>query len=137
MDKVMTDQHLTEIETRLNGRIPNKWDAQGNPEETYHTVCREKDGKRFCSILNKQDLVFIAGAPADISALLAEVRRLKAALNTMKQTQDWFVGLFYESGLCPSNQVDWCLEWREADDKQKCCFDCWLSAAADTAKEGA
>lgn len=88
----MTDEQLKEIEGRLQAITPGDWqqfdDGDGDPiiVEPYIAVPSEFDDKGHYYIAtihtgrsDTDDATFIQHAPADIAALLAEVRRLQTA----------------------------------------------------------
>lgn len=50
-------------------------------EATFHVVAVEEDDEPAVAVpLSREDAAFIAGARADVPALLTEVRRLRALL---------------------------------------------------------
>ena len=99
----MTNEQLTEIEARLNSATPGPWiDTDSKPEAEGVVLILagsdplSTDAKEICvfcdmEICDGPDLhnsVFIAHAPTDIAALIAEVRRLRKAL---AESEDAFV----------------------------------------------
>ena len=86
---MLDEKRLSEIEARANAATPGPWFPAGNANG-YWVECGEKgeDGERNQWIANidsavkheRPDAAFIADARQDIPELLAEVRRLRAAL---------------------------------------------------------
>lgn len=88
----MTNEQLAEIERRLNNATPGPWvDTDSKPEAEGVVLILagsdplSTDAREVCvfcdmEVCDGQDLhnsVFIAHAPTDIAALIAEVRRLR------------------------------------------------------------
>ncbi|MCX4596153.1 hypothetical protein OG819_42830 [Streptomyces sp. NBC_01549] len=92
-ERPLTEQQLTEIETRANAATPGPWCTdsweiyQGTEYEAgaewIGETCRagEMDDSRA-------DAEFVAAARTDVPLLLAEVRRLTAALDEMTHCRD-------------------------------------------------
>jgi hypothetical protein len=77
----MTDEELQAIEARLNAATPGEW-KNDDPRRIRHAEpniwAGEKEIADVFDNYGYNDSDFIAAAPADIRALLAEVRRLRA-----------------------------------------------------------
>jgi hypothetical protein len=69
---MLTDEQLTEIWRRLQVRTPGKWDTHDTPPSIIAS-----NGGVVCYDAFPADADFIANAPADIEALLIEVKRLR------------------------------------------------------------
>lgn len=95
----LTDEQLAEIEARLKAATPWPWKEHGIRMETGDitvgieriTVASVHNGVALGEILlnkapNSQfaNAAFIAHAPDDIAALLAEVKRLRAKIATVE-----------------------------------------------------
>jgi hypothetical protein len=81
----MNDEELTAIENRLKAISPGPWTVDYNDgSETIdatlgYCVDGIPHGIRY-RFDRREDAQFVAAAPADIEKLIAEVRRLRAAL---------------------------------------------------------
>lgn len=81
----MDDKRLAEIEQRLNAATPAPWVydfplvGKYNESGFYDALC-EIDDSAVGEIVGRANCYLIAYAPADIAALIAEVKRLRAAL---------------------------------------------------------
>lgn len=94
-DKTMTEDQLKEIEARLNAATPGPWapisdmpswavasfNAQTDVVTTRNRQYRSPGVTNYGCRLHDAD--FIAAAPTDIAALLAEVRRLNRDVQTL------------------------------------------------------
>jgi hypothetical protein len=90
----MTEAELTAIEARANAATTGPWegtknscvvskhDACGTVFETGCGCCTEKD-------LSAEDAAFIAAARADVPALVAEVQRLRALVESAYREGFW------------------------------------------------
>ncbi len=90
--------NLEEIEARLAAATPGPWDADGTevsqhwsrPEPWLTIATNEVDCMAYCyggrgrGVERVEDAEFIAHAPEDIRALLAEVKRLQAQIDAVK-----------------------------------------------------
>ena len=80
----IVDAELVQIESRAHAATPGPWKVcpDENDENTVPLVCcgpeDEHGGPVCCDPLTEADATFIAHARADVPALVAEVRRLRA-----------------------------------------------------------
>lgn len=82
----MDEAKLQEIEARANAATPGPWYAgNGHP---YVTTERMGFGIVVARALEGNDCTFIAHARTDVPVLIAEVRRLTAALATVTTERD-------------------------------------------------
>lgn len=84
----MTEQQLDEIEARTNAATPGPW--QGRAELASHIVCTAPKDGTYSVLWNAEwateaDAAFTAHAREDVPALLAEVRRLRAAMEEIQR----------------------------------------------------
>lgn len=89
----MTDEELNAIDARANAATPGKWKTGTGYEQSKRgnyvcghgrIVCAEQDDTDC--VLSDEDAAFIAAARADVPALVAEVRRLKALVREQELT---------------------------------------------------
>ena len=76
MTSPLTDTQLNDIDSRANAATPGPWKRS----EDYSDVLAP-DGSQLASYWLTADGEFIAHAPEDVRALLAEIRRLRAELD--------------------------------------------------------
>jgi hypothetical protein len=80
---MLTDEQLTAMWRRLQSRTPGKWESVVTDHHSwlYDIKCKPKlaykDMYSICETVGENDADFIANAPADIEALLVEVKRLR------------------------------------------------------------
>ena len=80
----IVDAELVQIESRAHAATPGPWKVcpDENDENNVPLVCcgpeDEHGGPVCCDPLTEADATFIAHARADVPALVAEVRRLRA-----------------------------------------------------------
>ncbi|MCT1459888.1 hypothetical protein M3G03_10130 [Aestuariimicrobium sp. p3-SID1156] len=121
----MTDLDLTPIKARLNAATPGPWENDGGGEVGQHwsspkplasIVSTEVSCMAYCyggsaaGVIRDEDADFIAHAPTDIAALVAEVERLQELACTCPWTPEstWFV---YGDAVEPGSQREhdpWC-----------------------------
>ena len=109
----MTEEELTAIEARAAAATVGPWDGHQNSGVTSkHTrdnvfetgcgCCTNKD-------LSVEDAAFIAAARADVPALVAEVRRLRALVErAFQEGQDGRI-------LDGHDQFVYDVEWKDSD----------------------
>ena len=95
----MSTLDLEPIKERLAAATPGPWDADGTevsqhwsrPEPWLTIATNEVDCMAYCyggrgrGVERVEDAEFIAHAPEDIRALLAEVKRLQAQIDAVKE----------------------------------------------------
>jgi hypothetical protein len=84
----VTDERLAEIEARCNDATPGPWSAVRDHNGHWRVVWPHsqngsvaRDGKVF----DDYDAAFIAAARDDVPDLLAEVRRLRGAMDEVRR----------------------------------------------------
>lgn len=105
----MTDDELDAIRERLAAATPGPWTADTYAEAIYAldgaaVVSGSRWGGEASVFDHAPDADFIAHAPTDIAALLAEVERLCAERAQMTEVQEW-VGT-------PDAQEPWRMAYR-------------------------
>lgn len=102
----LTDEHLAEIEARLRQITPTPWeecwvaDGPDDPGVSAITAFRndlefvvvQAPGEDDQSPQESMDIEFIAHAPEDIAALLAEVRRLREIESVARERAEYKTG---------------------------------------------
>lgn len=80
----MTALDLDPIRARLAAATPGPWYSEWVPDDDWIVVYGQPHGAyvcpEVCTLTDDADAEFIAHAPADIAALLAEVERLREQL---------------------------------------------------------
>ena len=83
---MMTKEQLAEIKARLAAATPGPWDTSPHVPHAVFVAARGEDGSRRhivaagpTSIGTPEDAAFIAHAPEDIGAMLAEIERLQTS----------------------------------------------------------
>lgn len=100
----LTDADLDEIEARANAATPGPWDVSDGNEgdwpprplwmvtnEAFHNPPADDDTPWIAAELHtgvRDDAEFVAAARTDVPRLLAEVRRLRAALASLPAATD-------------------------------------------------
>jgi hypothetical protein len=85
----MTDEELQAIRERLANATPGPWEAFKDNDGGYNTEWLVTTADGYVAICDwgngtlKSDAQFIAHAPTDIAALIAEVEKLKAKLKRL------------------------------------------------------
>lgn len=101
MTDPMTPERLAEIEARVDAATPGPWHARdrGIGHELHHGAaddckqnwCEDVNGEHR-ETFRRGDAEFIAAARNDVPALLAEVRRLQAAAERVRELlAEWSV----------------------------------------------
>jgi hypothetical protein len=83
----MTNEELTAIEARANAATPGPWEGKTNSgmvstHDAYGTVFETGCGCCTDNGLSAEDAAFISAARVDVPALVAEVRRLRALVES-------------------------------------------------------
>lgn len=87
----MTELDLTPIKARLDAASPGPWswgyvDDTANPEALHSSIDLVAYAPDRTIKIGYPDATLIASAPADIAALIAEVERLRAEVESLEST---------------------------------------------------
>ena len=85
MTDPMTPERMAEIEARANAATPGPWEAWDRGIGFEVHVNGEELNSEFRETFRQADAEFIAEARTDVPALLAEVRRLQAAVERVRE----------------------------------------------------
>jgi hypothetical protein len=122
----MPDLDLDAIEDRANAADPLPWDLardgivvhQGDPEELL-----------VCGPYTDENALFLVHSKADVVALVAEVRRLRAVVTRQERTIEG-----YERYPTSADAHEHDFQWSGRGDGSKVCFECVTEQArVDTA----
>jgi hypothetical protein len=102
---------LDAIEARANAASPGPWtqwnehEFEGPNHEPLTGLYSYEDG----GITYERDTIFIAHAREDVPALIAEVRRLRAALasRTVETAEEWEYGVLWARERASGYESDW------------------------------
>ena len=112
----MTDR-LDEIRARTEAATPGPWRAYGNTVEQEKTGCHQVVGTEFTGwgymaherlTTKDEDATFIANARNDIPYLLAEIERLRSALEGCAGDGCWAVTVPDCLTEFPMDPAEWC-----------------------------
>ena len=73
----MTDEELAGIEARCNAATAGPWEVSGRGFGYWAVICEYPHSPAVDGCCSRENATFIAHARTDVSALLAEVRRLR------------------------------------------------------------
>jgi len=99
----MTHDELEAIEARCNTATPGPWKFEHTPYSDDPIRVGNSEYIICHSVLSKRDANFIAQAGQDVSALIAEVKRLKRELDAAKAD-------IHTAIKSPSNICDLCFK---------------------------
>ena len=108
----MTEEELTAIEARATAATMGPWDGHQNSgvmsKHTHDSVFETGCGCCTNKDLSVEDATFIAAARADVPALVAEVRRLRRAVELA----------YYEAYNLGAGQVEVDAEWAASSSRK-------------------
>lgn len=91
---MLTDEQLTEIWRRRQAITPGDWKAEPTEHHSWLFDIKAKpklaykDKYTICETVGSEDAEFIQNAPADIEALLTEVKRLRGLVEDSAKKSD-------------------------------------------------